>query len=53
LTYDNAKVLFQKLKNGEPVTIGSQTGRVGSAPAGELTSLHSFADGSFAAVGGA
>ncbi len=48
LAYDNAKVLFQKLKNGEPVTIGSQIGRIGSAPEGELTSLQSFA-----AVGGA
>lgn len=39
LTYENAKVLFQALKDGKPVKVGSQIGRSGSAPEGPLTSL--------------
>lgn len=41
LTYENAKVLFQALKDGQPVKVGSQIGRNGSAPEGALTSLTS------------
>jgi len=41
LTYENAKALFQALKGGQPVTVGSQIGRTGSAPEGALTSLTS------------
>jgi NADH-quinone oxidoreductase E subunit len=39
LTYDNAKALFQALKDGKPVTAGSQIGRSGSCPEGGPTTL--------------
>ena len=39
LTAESFATLLTKLKNGEDVTPGSQTGRVGSEPVGELTSL--------------
>lgn len=39
LTYENAKALFQALKDGKPVTVGSQIGREGACPEGGPTSL--------------
>lgn len=39
LTYDNAKALFQALKDGKPVTVGSQIGRQTSCPEGGPTTL--------------
>ena len=39
LTYENAKSLFQALKDGKPVKIGSQTGRQTSCPDGGPTTL--------------
>jgi NADH-quinone oxidoreductase subunit E len=42
LTSENFTKLLNDLGAGKPVTIGSQTGRVGSEPAGGLTSLTSL-----------
>lgn len=39
LTYENAKSLFQALKDGKPVRVGSQTGRQTSCPDGGPTTL--------------
>lgn len=39
LTYDNAKALFTALKEGRPVTVGSQSGRQGACPEGGPTTL--------------
>lgn len=39
LTYENAKALFQALKDGKPVAAGSQIGRKGSCPEGGSTTL--------------
>lgn len=39
LTYENAKALFQALKEGRPVKPGSQIGRQGSCPEGGPTTL--------------
>jgi NADH-quinone oxidoreductase subunit E len=39
LTYENAKALFQALKDGKPVMAGSQIGRKGSCPEGGPTTL--------------
>lgn len=39
LTYENAKALFQDLKDGKPVKVGSQIGRSGSCPEGGPTTL--------------
>lgn len=39
LTYDNAKALFQALKDGREVKTGSQIGRNGSCPEGGPTTL--------------
>lgn len=39
LTYDNAKALFQALKDGKPVAVGSQIGRQTSCPEGGPTTL--------------
>lgn len=39
LTYESARALIQKLKAGEPVTPGSQSGRQGACPATGPTTL--------------
>lgn len=39
LTYDNAKALFQAIKDGKPLTPGSQIGRQTSCPEGGPTTL--------------
>ena len=41
LTVENMKALIDKLRAGESVDVGSQTGRLCSAPEGERTSLKS------------
>lgn len=43
LSYENAKELFQALKDGREVTAGSQIGRRTSCPAGGPTTLKEFA----------
>jgi NADH-quinone oxidoreductase subunit E len=42
LTVENFEKLLDDLAAGRPVTVGSQTGRVSSEPAGRLTSLASL-----------
>lgn len=39
LTYDTAKALFEALRDGRPVKVGSQIGRQGSCPEGGPTTL--------------
>ncbi|MBK1663321.1 NAD(P)H-dependent oxidoreductase subunit E [Rhodospirillum rubrum] len=42
LTYETVRELVRKLKVGEPVTPGSQSGRQGACPEGGPTTLKSF-----------
>lgn len=39
LTYETSKALFEALRDGRPVTVGSQSGRQGSCPEGGPTTL--------------
>lgn len=39
LTYENAKALFQAMKDGKPLKVGSQIGRQASCPEGGPTTL--------------